>query len=264
MADDEEIKTIPLLGVTSYESFDSPIDRRSDVYRKKAREISKVHPPPQPLLTIPNILTFFRLVLVPILYVLWFTSFKYTPAICAWVFIAASVTDWLDGYLARRLKVATVFGAFLDPVADKLMVSTALILLTISPPHPLSQQQLSIPVILMICREITMSALREWAASAGGSVHKAVKVNSLGKWKTALQMVSMSILLLLRQPSSDVFWVNFSKYIPGDVVSKDLVIVFFILLWVSAVLAVWSLAIYMSNVWTHFVNPPVPENDKKK
>ena len=148
------------------------------------------------------------------------------------------------------MKAVTVLGAFLDPVADKIMVSAALVLLAVSPPAPLSHADLAVPVVIMIGREITMSSLREWAAACGGTAHRvssprpsrskappsmrvcrscrsttcgsalsastvlkfessevgsliqAVKVNSLGKWKTALQMAAMSGMLLLRRPEN--------------------------------------------------------------
>lgn len=247
----DEIARIPLIGVTPFESFDSPLDRRSEVYRHQARlHPVAPQPPPQPLVTIPNVLTFLRLILVPVLIIVWYSRLEHAALASALVFVTASLTDWLDGYLARKLHVATVFGAFLDPVADKIMVSTALILLTTSPPLPLTQYAIVSPVIIIICREITMSALREWAAAAGGSAHKAVKVNSLGKWKTALQMTSMSIMLFCRDP---VFVP--SIFTGVNLLVKEVVLGSWILLWLSALLALWSLGTYMSNVWTHFVYP---------
>ncbi|KAG2427636.1 hypothetical protein HXX76_012287 [Chlamydomonas incerta] len=247
---DDTIHIVPLLGVTKpAESLISPIDRRSDYYRHAALVVPH-KPARQPLMTIPNVLTFFRLLLVPVLLLVWELQWHLTPTLCAVIFIAASVTDYFDGYLARKLKIATVFGAFLDPVADKIMVATALVLLAVSPPPPWSPQWLTAPVVLIICREITMSALREWAAAAGGGVSKAVKVNTLGKWKTALQMVSMSVLLVVRQPLADLLpaygdsplWLYIS-------------IGAYVALWGGTVLGLWSLAIYFSNVWVHFVYP---------
>ncbi|KAG1656175.1 hypothetical protein FOA52_008714 [Chlamydomonas sp. UWO 241] len=190
---------------------------------------------------------------------MWEREAEWAATHCAVTFIAAALTDWLDGYLARKLKCASVFGAFLDPVADKVMVTVTLILLTVSPPTPITDKIMVLPVAMMICREITMSALREWAAAAGGAAHKAVKVNSLGKWKTAFQMVSMSLLLLLRQPLSS--WVQLlSAYVPGTYTSAaavhtNLVWVSYVMLWAATGMAVWSLSTYMSNVWTHFIYP---------
>ncbi|GIL65014.1 hypothetical protein Vafri_18789 [Volvox africanus] len=170
--DPGDIPVVPLIGVQKpAESLISPIDRRSDFYRHAALVVPH-KPVPQPLMTLPNVLTFFRLLLVPVILAVWELQYRYTPTLCAAIFIAASVTDYFDGYLARKLKIATVFGAFLDPVADKIMVATALVLLAVSPPPPWSPQFMIAPVVLIICREITMSALREWAAAAGGGASK--------------------------------------------------------------------------------------------
>jgi len=257
MADAAHIERIPLILMTEQESMLSPLDRRSEAYRHQAAlvaEKQRLRNRPQPVLTIPNILTFFRLILVPVLMVAWHCQWTHAPLICGCVFIVAALTDWLDGYLARQLGISTVFGAFLDPVADKIMVTTTLILLTTSPPPPLVTVQLVLPVSLMICREITMSSLREWAAASGGGAHKAVKVNSLGKWKTACQMLAMSALLVVRQPHEQL-----QHFLPPFMAGADFVVgathAAFLLLWVSAGLACWSLFIYMQNVWTHFVYP---------
>lgn len=252
---DEEIKRVPLFRVGTQDSLDSPIDRRSDLYRQQARQLLKEHPEiatrkPQPLFTIPNILTFFRIILVPVLGMLYFDTRTYAPLACAIVFITASITDWLDGYLARRLKIATAFGAFLDPVADKIMVSTALVLLATSPPAPLSHKMLSAPVVIIIGREIAMSSLREWAAASGGKAHKAVKVNSLGKWKTALQMVAMSWMFFLRKAGNLLG----DKPEVLDMV-QDAILVSYLLLWGGACLALLSLYYYMANVWHFFRHP---------
>ncbi|GLI71492.1 hypothetical protein VaNZ11_016707 [Volvox africanus] len=248
--DPGDIPVVPLIGVQKpAESLISPIDRRSDFYRHAALVVPH-KPVPQPLMTLPNVLTFFRLLLVPVILAVWELQHRYTPTLCAVIFITASVTDYFDGYLARKLKIATVFGAFLDPVADKIMVATALVLLAVSPPSPWSPQFMIAPVVLIICREITMSALREWAAAAGGGASKAVKVNTLGKWKTALQMVSMSVLLVVRQPLGDL--------LPERADSRwflDLSLGAYVGLWGGTVLGIWSLAIYFANVWVHFIYP---------
>lgn len=127
------------------------------------------------------------------------------------------------------------------------MVCTALILLATEPPPPIPVVGMTVPVSLIISREITMSALREWAASSGGEAHKAVKVSSLGKWKTALQMTAMSLLLVLRNDhllgnaAWEVEWLHAAT------------MCCWVLLVLSAVLALWSLARYMENVWHYFV-----------
>ncbi|KAJ7535243.1 hypothetical protein O6H91_12G024400 [Diphasiastrum complanatum] len=168
------------------------------------------------LLTLPTILTLARVVAVPTL-----------------------VADWLDGYLARKMKSSSAFGAFLDPVADKLMVATALVLLCTRPPSmtwfSTVPWLVSLPAIAIIGREITMSAVREWAAAQGGELHKAVAVNSLGKAKTASQMVALTLLLASRDA--------------GVKTGVWTAILGIGLLYVSAVLALWSLGVYMKGLW---------------
>ncbi|XP_020244316.1 CDP-diacylglycerol--glycerol-3-phosphate 3-phosphatidyltransferase 1, chloroplastic-like [Asparagus officinalis] len=154
------------------------------------------------------------------------------------IFIAAAITDWLDGYLARKMQLGTIFGAFLDPVADKLMVAAALILLCTKPVEVSVFGQvnwlLTAPSIAIIGREITMSAVREWAASQDAELLKAVAVNNLGKWKTATQMTALTILLATRDPS-----------LAGRAL---LVASGVVLLYISAALALWSLAVYMRKI----------------
>ncbi|KAF8068386.1 PGPS1 [Scenedesmus sp. PABB004] len=251
---------IPLLGVNKdEESFDSPFDRRSEVYRTLAYEHRGAARPArgQPICTAPNLLTFLRLVLVPVVGVAWFSPAPRAPLLAAALFVVASLTDWLDGYIARKFEIVTTFGAFLDPVADKIMVTTVLVLLSTGPPEPISQGAMVVPVIIICCREVTMSALREWAASAGGAAHKAVKVNSLGKWKTALQMTSMSLLLFCKDRTPFTARLLAGARLGVAQVSHAS----WLLLWAAAALAAWSLAIYFANVWTHFVAPP-PEPAK--
>lgn len=249
-----DIPRIPLLGVVrGVETFDAALDRRSDFYRLQALSHVHEHPPTgerQSILNVPNVLTFGRLVAVPVLVAVWFSPLEAAALWCAILFVAASFTDWLDGYIARKFEIVTTFGAFLDPVADKIMVTSALILLTLTPPEPVTPELMSAPVMLIICREITMSALREWAAAAGGGAHKAVKVNALGKWKTALQMTAMSLLLFCRDGTTMPAVWTAAKLTERRVVEAS-----FLLLWGAAALALWSLAAYFANVWTHFVMP---------
>jgi CDP-diacylglycerol--glycerol-3-phosphate 3-phosphatidyltransferase/cardiolipin synthase len=141
---------------------------------------------------VPNVLTSLRILAIPLLVAVfylpptWLTAYE-RNLIATVLFTAAAVTDWLDGYLARRLNQASAFGAFLDPVADKLMVAAALIVL-------LQLGRLdAIVAIIIIGREIAISALREWMAKVGGA--KSVAVNYLGKIKTALQLVAIPLLL---------------------------------------------------------------------
>jgi len=194
------------------------------------------------LLTLPTILTLVRVAAVPALIAVFYTQATWATLAGATIFVLAAITDWLDGYLARRMGTSSEFGAFLDPVADKLMVVTTLVLLcTRSSPTMIARFApwlLPVPAIAMIGREITMSALREWAASQGGDIHKAVAVNNLGKWKTATQMVALTLLLASRDGGG------------GAVIEVAGVS----LLYVAAGLALWSLAVYIKAMWKQLAN----------
>lgn len=139
-------------------------------------------------------LTLARVIAIPAFIALWHSSKRWAPLTATAVFVAAAVTDFLDGYLARLLDASSDFGAFLDPVADKLMVATALILLTASANRPLC----TLCTAIIIGREITMSALREWASSAGPAARSAVAVGLAGKLKTTMQLIALSVLCLAR------------------------------------------------------------------
>ncbi len=138
---------------------------------------------------IPMALTWIRVGLVPVMAVIYLSPWHLGHAIAAVLFACASVSDWLDGALARHWQVTTAFGAFLDPVADKILVSTVLIALV----HKQPQLWLAIPAMLIIGREIIISALREWMAQRGQS--DKVAVHFSGKLKTAFQMGAMLLLL---------------------------------------------------------------------
>lgn len=143
-------------------------------------------------LNLPNLLTWLRILLIPLVIGVFYLpagwlSQREANLLATLFFIVAAVTDWLDGYLARRLNQLSAFGAFLDPVADKLMVAAALIVLVdLERAHP-------VIALIIIGREIAISALREWMAKAGkpGSV----AVSFIGKLKTAFQMIAISLLL---------------------------------------------------------------------
>ena len=143
-------------------------------------------------LNLPNILTWLRILTIPLVvgvfYVpgVWLSSW-HQNLIATVLFIAAAITDWLDGYFARRLNQTSAFGEFLDPVADKLMIAAALIVLV-----ELGRVEAIIAVVI-IGREIAVSALREWMAKIGQS--KSVAVNFLGKIKTISQMIAVPLLL---------------------------------------------------------------------
>ncbi len=178
-------------------------------------------------MNIPNILTVIRVLLIPIIILLFYLPFKWSYLATSAVFTIAALTDWLDGYLARRLQQSTPFGAFLDPVADKLMVAVALVLLV----EEHANIWLSLPAAIIIGREIVVSALREWMAELGARAQ--VAVSNLGKWKTAAQMVAL--IILLANPPLASLWVTLG----------------YALLIVAAALTLWSMVNYLIAAWPH-------------
>ena len=188
--------------------------------------------------TIPNILTLIRIILIPVLVIVFYMPGQWTYQLSAAIFGIAALTDLLDGYLARRLNQTSPFGAFLDPVADKLMVAVALVLLVQDNPAPL----FAIPAAIIIGREIAISALREWMAEIGARTKVAVSI--IGKLKTTLQMIA--ILLLLYKIPLGAF--------PTHTVGL-------VLLYIAAALTLWSMVVYMHAAWPLLSgktdNPPV-------
>ena len=178
-------------------------------------------------MNIPNLLTVLRVLLIPVFILLFYLPFSWSYWAASGVFAVAAFTDWLDGYLARLLKQSTPLGAFLDPVADKLMVSVALVLLVAE--H--SSLWLTLPAAIIIGREIVISALREWMAELGARAH--VAVSQLGKWKTAAQM--LALVILLANPPQMSIWVGLG----------------FALLIISAALTLWSMVVYLKAAWPH-------------
>ena len=147
-------------------------------------------------MNLPNMLTWMRILAIPLVVLLFMLGHR-NPAgpwdvSAGLVFAAAAITDSLDGYLARRLGQTTALGAFLDPVADKLVVATALVLLASRDPRLV----IVIPALVIIGREITISALREWMSELGQRTK--VAVSAIGKYKTIVQMVGLSLLLYRR------------------------------------------------------------------
>ncbi|XP_057522683.1 CDP-diacylglycerol--glycerol-3-phosphate 3-phosphatidyltransferase 2 [Amaranthus tricolor] len=191
------------------------------------------------LLTLPTVLTLARVAAVPVFIGTFYANSWWGATATTSIFVAAAITDWLDGYLARKMCQGSAFGAFLDPVADKLMVAATLVLLCSKPPEIAMFEHfpwlLPVPAIAIIGREITMSAVREWAASQDAKLLQAVAVNNLGKWKTATQMVALTIILATRDSS-----VTSQGVLPISGV---------VLLYVSSGLAVWSLVVYMRKIW---------------
>lgn len=183
---------------------------------------------PSVLLTAPNILTLLRVGLIPVLVLLAYLPYDWRYLAAAAVFLVAAITDWFDGYLARRLNQTSAFGRFLDPVADKLMVAAALILLV---QWHADNLLVVVSAIIIVSREITISALREWMAELGKRA--SVAVSYIGKLKTTLQMSSITVLLV-HDPRLDS--------------------VGFALLVVAAVLTLWSMCIYLKAAWPDLRN----------
>lgn len=173
-----------------------------------------------------TVLTMMRIAMIPVLVVLFFLPWNWTHQAAAMVFLAAALTDWLDGWVARRFDQESKFGAFLDPVADKLMVAVALVLIVQKNPQP----WLAIVAAIIIGREISISALREWMAELGERAQ--VKVGSIGKIKTIVQMTALTMLL----------WQDKLFGLP-------IYLLGLILLVVAAVLTLWSMGQYLKAAW---------------
>jgi CDP-diacylglycerol--glycerol-3-phosphate 3-phosphatidyltransferase len=185
------------------------------------------------LWNIPNLLTLLRIVLIPVFIVAYYLPRTWAPLLTTGLFVLAALTDWLDGYLARRWNQSSAFGAFLDPVADKLMVLSALVLLTSDPvvqAQVMDARLFAVVVSIIIGREITISALREWMAELGNRARVAVSV--IGKFKTTGQMLAISFLLY-RQPLWGLPVVSIGE----------------ILLYAAAALTLWSMVVYLRAAW---------------
>ena len=141
---------------------------------------------------LPNILSLLRIALIPILITLFFWPAVSAPMWATVIFVVAALTDWLDGYIARRRRQISSFGTFIDPVADKLIVTVTLMLVLYKTPV----WYILLPVIIVISREIIVSALREWMSELGKL--NMVKVSYVGKWKNTLQMVSLGCLIFYK------------------------------------------------------------------
>jgi CDP-diacylglycerol--glycerol-3-phosphate 3-phosphatidyltransferase len=182
-------------------------------------------------LNTPNLLTLFRMALIPVVVALYFMPVAgvYVTA----VFLLAGLTDWLDGYLARRLDQTSEFGAFLDPVADKLVVAVVLVLLVSDGDvlaRVVSQKLFIVAVAVIIGREIAVSALREWVAQSG--VQPSIAVSTLGKVKTTVQIIAIALLLY----GQDL--VGFPTLLVGES-----------MLYVASALTIWSMVGYLKSAW---------------
>lgn len=185
-------------------------------------------------LNLPTALTLLRILLLPVIVVIFYLPNEWARPVSCLIFIVAGITDWADGYLARRMGLVSRFGAFLDPVADKLMVATVLILIVEFDQSP----WLTIPAIIIISREITISALREWMAEVG--TRSTVAVSSLGKLKTVTQMIALSLLLYLKP----LFGLPIYR-------------IGLVMIYVAAILTIWSMVVYLRAAF-------LPEKRNKK
>jgi CDP-diacylglycerol--glycerol-3-phosphate 3-phosphatidyltransferase len=177
-------------------------------------------------MNIPNTLTVSRIILIPVLVLVFYIPFENHKLVAAAVFGLAAITDWFDGYLARRLAQMTEFGAFLDPVADKLMVAVALVLLV----EQHDTLVFTLAACVIIGREIVISALREWMAELGERT--SVAVSYVGKVKTTFQMIAIVALLAL-SPDSETWMLGLA----------------FLMLYTAAVLTLWSMVVYLRAAW---------------
>jgi CDP-diacylglycerol--glycerol-3-phosphate 3-phosphatidyltransferase/cardiolipin synthase len=180
---------------------------------------------------IANILTWIRIAAIPVVVWCFFSEIEFARPIAGMLFGLAAITDWLDGYLARRLGQTSRFGEFLDPVADKLMVAVSLVLLVQSDPR------VSVALIAMIIigREITVSALREWMASVGASAK--VAVTFAGKLKTALQMFGIAFMVYER-----------------NILGIEIYELGYVLLIAAAGMTMWSMVVYLRAAWPSMVS----------
>lgn len=177
-------------------------------------------------MTIPNLLTWMRIVLIPLVIGVYFAplSVHEQNQIATGAFVVAAVTDWFDGWLARKLGQTSAFGAFLDPVADKLMVAAALTVLV-----QLDRTN-AVVAFIIVGREIAISALREWMAKIGAA--KSVAVSFVGKLKTTAQMIAIP-LLLYHDPLFGMSVAGLGEW----------------LIWLAAGLTLWSMGYYVSKAW---------------
>ncbi len=183
-------------------------------------------------LSVPIILTLSRIAVIPVFIAFYFVDRDWSYQLCTWLFVAAAITDWLDGYLARKYRQTSRFGEFLDPVADKLMVTVVLVLLVYKNPSVhIHHGVLAFAAIIIIGREITISALREWMAEAGQRTKVAVSI--IGKFKTALLLIALPFMIY-KYPLFGV--------VPVAEIGIGLLLV-------SVVLTLWSMMIYLREAW---------------
>jgi CDP-diacylglycerol--glycerol-3-phosphate 3-phosphatidyltransferase len=175
---------------------------------------------------IPTMLTVLRILLIPVFVIVYYLPFSAAHAFAVAVFAIAAITDILDGYLARSLKQTSRFGAFLDPVADKLMVTAGLVILASNPKLP----YLAIPVMIIIGRELVVSGLREWMAEVGERAK--VAVSKLGKIKTVIQCFAIMFLLVAHPEQAG--WKTYWGYAG---------------IYAAMIITLWSMFVYLRSAW---------------
>lgn len=184
------------------------------------------------MMNLPNYLTAVRIVMLPVFVCVFYLPFEYARLTAGAIFTLICITDWLDGYLARSLNQTSRFGAFLDPVADKLAVAITLVLLVGDKQLP----YIVLPAVVIVSREIIISALREWMAEMGQRT--SLKVSYLGKVKTVLQMFALGFLIAFK---------------PGWSFTGMLAVLGYILLYLAAILTLWSMFAYIQIAWPEFI-----------
>ncbi|MEO6364810.1 MAG: CDP-diacylglycerol--glycerol-3-phosphate 3-phosphatidyltransferase, partial [Luteimonas sp.] len=189
-------------------------------------------------LTVPTMLTLARIMMIPVLVLVFYLPYQWTNFASAAVFGFAAITDWLDGWIARRYHQYSAFGAFLDPVADKLMVAVALFLIVQGHPTP----WMAFWAAVIVGREIAVSALREWMAILGQQA--TVNVAAIGKIKTIVQMVALLCLLYSvtpEKPPRPAAWMGEPIFRIGDWLLAG-----------AALLTLWSGYGYLRAAWPYF------------
>lgn len=177
-------------------------------------------------ITLPTAVTLFRIALIPLFVIVFYLPFSWANVAATSIFAIASLSDWVDGYLARSMQLESSFGAFLDPVADKLMVVVIIVLLVEA--HP--SIYMTLPSIVIVAREISISALREWMAQLGSSA--TVKVSFVGKAKTVSQMFALGFMI-------------FSEPFMGLPTFEFGLVIYYI----AATLTIASMVIYLRAAW---------------
>ena len=187
-------------------------------------------------MNLPNYLTSFRIVLIPVFIIAFYLPFNWSYLASAAIFFVAGGTDFLDGYLARKLNQSTPFGAFLDPVADKLMVVICMVLLA----ERFAVWYFTLPALVIVGREIIISSLREWMAELGKRA--SVAVSFIGKIKTMAQMGAILLFLLVNADEGG-----------------RIQVLAYIALYISAILTFWSMVLYLKAAWPE-LNPNRSKN----